>query len=61
VFRASKDAHPETPVILMTGFGYDPNHSIVRSGQEGLHCHLFKPIEIAQLLEESRKALTARG
>jgi DNA primase catalytic subunit len=45
----------------MTGFGYDPNHSIVRSGQEGLHCHLFKPIEIAQLLEESRKALAARA
>lgn len=61
VFRASKDASPGTPVILMTGFGYDPNHSIVRSGQEGLHCHLFKPIEIAQLLEESRKALAARG
>ena len=61
VFRASKDASPETPVILMTGFGYDPNHSIVRSGQEGLHCHLFKPIEIAQLLEESRKALAARA
>jgi CheY-like chemotaxis protein len=61
VFRASKDASLGTAVILMTGFGYDPNHSIVRSGQEGLHCHLFKPIEIAQLLEESRKALAARG
>jgi CheY-like chemotaxis protein len=60
VFRATKDASPETPVILMTAFGYDPNHSIVRSSQEGLHCFLFKPIEIAQLLDEARKALAAR-
>ena len=58
VFRATKDARPEVPVILMTAFGYDPSHSIVRSSQEGLHCHLFKPIEISQLLEESRKALS---
>lgn len=60
VFRATKDASPETPVILMTAFGYDPNHSIVRSSQEGLHCFLFKPIEIAQLLDEARKALATR-
>lgn len=57
VFRAAKDARADLPVILMTAFGYDPSHSIVRSSQEGLHCHLFKPIEISQLLEESRKAL----
>jgi hypothetical protein len=41
----------------MTAFGYDPNHSIVRSSQEGLHCFLFKPFQIKQLLEEGRKAL----
>lgn len=57
VFRATKDTSPSTPVILMTAFGYDPNHSIVRSSQEGLHCFLFKPFQIAQLLEEGRKAL----
>ncbi|HMN96976.1 MAG TPA: response regulator [Phycisphaerales bacterium] len=59
VFRASKDASPQTPVILMTGFGYDPHHSIVRSSQEGLHCFLFKPFQVSQLLDEVRKALTA--
>lgn len=57
VFRAAKDANPDTPVILMTGFGYDPHHSIVRSSQEGLHCFLFKPFQIEQLLEEVYKAL----
>jgi FixJ family two-component response regulator len=42
----------------MTGFGYDPHHSIVRSSQEGLHCFLFKPFQAQQLLEEVEKALT---
>jgi len=41
----------------MTGFGYDPNHSIVRASQEGLHAVLFKPFKVAQLLAEVRKAL----
>ncbi|MEY5031827.1 MAG: Transcriptional regulatory protein QseF, partial [Planctomycetota bacterium] len=58
VFRAAKDANAATPVMLMTAFGYDPNHSIVRSSQEGLHCFLFKPFQVSQLLEEARKALT---
>lgn len=57
VFRAAKDLDSETPVILMTGFGYDPHHSIVRSSQEGLHCFLFKPFQVEQLLEEVYKAL----
>jgi DNA-binding NtrC family response regulator len=57
VFRAAKDSNEGTPVILMTGFGYDPHHSIVRSSQEGLHCFLFKPFQIEQLLEEVYKAL----
>ncbi len=59
IFRAAKDADPDVPVILMTGFGYDPHHSIVRSSQEGLHCFLFKPFQAQQLIEEVHKALTA--
>ncbi|MFM1822666.1 MAG: hypothetical protein RI967_932, partial [Planctomycetota bacterium] len=43
VFRATKEITPSTPVILMTAFGYDPNHSVVRSNQEGLHACLYKP------------------
>ena len=58
VFRATKDASASTPMMLMTAFGYDPHHSIVRSSQEGLHCFLFKPFQVSQLLDEARKALT---
>ena len=57
VYRLAKAACPRTQVILMTGFGYDPHHSIVRSSQEGLHCFLFKPFQVSQLLEEVQKAL----
>jgi two-component system, sensor histidine kinase SagS len=60
VFRASKAIFPDTPVILMTGFGYDPHHSIVRATQEGLHCFLFKPFQVGQLLDEVYKALAPR-
>ena len=57
VFAAVHKANANTPVILMTGFGYDPNHSIVRASQEGLQAVLFKPFKIDQLLSEVRKAL----
>jgi DNA-binding response OmpR family regulator len=41
----------------MTGFGYDPNHSIVRARREGLAAVLFKPFKVDQLLSEIRTAL----
>ena len=41
----------------MTGFGYDPNHSIVRASQEGLASVLFKPFKVDQLLEDVFAAL----
>ena len=59
VFIASKECSPDTPIILMTGFGYDPHHSIVRASQQGLHSFLFKPFKATQLLDEVKKALTA--
>ncbi|MBI4716416.1 MAG: response regulator [Planctomycetes bacterium] len=57
VFAAAKEANPATPVILTTGFGYDPNHSIVRARREGLSAVLFKPFKVDQLLDEIRMAL----
>lgn len=57
VYRAATTAHPGTQVILMTGFGYDPHHSIVRSVQEGLHSFLFKPFKASQFFDELTKAL----
>jgi CheY-like chemotaxis protein len=59
VFRATRQHMPGTPVILVTGFGYDPHHSIVRATQEGLHAFLFKPVKVAQLLETVTAAMNA--
>lgn len=41
------------PLILMTGFGYDPGHSIVKARQAGLkpNALLFKPFRLDQLIE----------
>lgn len=59
VFAAAKDKNAKCPVILMTGFGYDPNHAIVRARKEGLAAVLFKPFKVDQLLGEIRQALMA--
>jgi len=57
VFSAAKRVNGDLPVILMTGFGYDPHHSVVRASQEGLSCVLFKPFQAERLVDEARKAL----
>lgn len=38
------------PLVLMTGFGYDPGHSIVKARQAGLQAVLYKPFRLDQLL-----------
>jgi CheY-like chemotaxis protein len=57
IFAAAQRKEDNTPVLLMTGFGYDPHHSIVRASQEGLSAVLFKPFKVEQLMDEVRKAL----
>ncbi len=57
VFASAKEKNDATSVILMTGFGYDPNHSIVRANREGLSAVLYKPFKVEQLLTEIKQAL----
>ena len=47
------------PIALMTGFGYDPGHSIVKARQDGLHpkCILFKPFRLDQLIDVVKTVL----
>jgi len=37
-------------LVLMTGFGYDPGHSIVKARQAGLCSVLYKPFRLDQLV-----------
>lgn len=57
IFAAVKDTRPACPVIFMTGFGYDPSHSIIRARQHGLAAVLYKPFKVDQLLTEVKGAL----
>ncbi len=57
IFAAARRQNENLPVLLMTGFGYDPHHSIVRASQEGLSSVLFKPFEVKHLMAEVRAAL----
>lgn len=45
------EMNERVPLILMTGFGYDPGHSIVKARQAGLKHVLYKPFRLDQLLE----------
>ena len=57
LFRETQVRFPGIPVILMTGFGYDPNHSIVRASQEGMQTVLFKPFKTSQLVDAVTQAV----
>jgi two-component system, sensor histidine kinase SagS len=46
-----RQLQPTAQVILMTAYGYDPSHSIVKARQEGLKHVLFKPFRVDQLLD----------
>ncbi len=66
LFGASIDAsassgNDESPMVLMTGFGYDPGHSIVKARQAGLHPKgiLYKPFRIEQLVSVTETILDA--
>ena len=61
IFAAAREINRDIPVILMTGFGYDPNHSIVRANKEGLSAVLYKPFKVDQLMNEIRQAVLPRG
>jgi len=49
--RQLLQVQPGTSIILMTGFGYDAKHTIIRARQDGLIVGtLFKPFRVEQLL-----------
>ena len=48
--RRLREAQPQARVILMTSYGYDPSHTIVKARQDGLKYVLFKPFRVDQLL-----------
>ena len=56
-YMRSRDLAPETPVVLMTGFGYDPTHSLVKARQAGCRVMLYKPFHLDRLCEAVAEAM----
>ncbi len=48
-----KEFYQDPPLILMTGYGYDPCHTVPKAREEGLRANavLYKPFRLEQLLE----------
>ena len=58
--REIMDVDP-LPLILMTGFGYDPDHSIVKARQAGLQLVLYKPFRVDQFLNTIEQIVSSPG
>ena len=58
-FMKTREVLPDVPVILMTGFGYDPDHTIVRASADGVQGILLKPFRTSQLIDAVRNAVVA--
>jgi CheY-like chemotaxis protein len=54
-----KETMEVVPLVLMTGFGYDPGHSIVKARQAGLKVVLYKPFRLDQLLDVVEQIVTS--
>jgi CheY-like chemotaxis protein/GAF domain-containing protein len=50
-YRKFREAQPKARVILMTAYGYDPSHTIVKARQDGLRLVLYKPFRVDQLMD----------
>ena len=58
-----KEFMERVPLVLMTGFGYDPGHSMVKARQAGLQAYavLYKPFRLDQLLDVVEKMVREQG
>ncbi|MCH2114430.1 MAG: response regulator [Pirellulales bacterium] len=54
-----KELMEQVPMVLMTSFGYDPGHSIVKARKEGLRCVLYKPFHLDQLVSVVEEIVSA--
>lgn len=58
-YKRLREVQPGIGVILMTGYGYDPTHSIVNARREGLNSVLYKPFRVDRLTETVEQAVRA--
>ena len=49
------------PLVLMTGFGYDPGHSIVKARQAGIELVLVQTVPAGSTARHGRKSRREAG
>ena len=57
LYSRTKDYNEHLPIIMMTGFGYDPGHAVVKSRKNGLRDVVFKPFDIQKLSDLIQKRI----
>ena len=55
LYSRAKELNEYLPIIMMTGFGYDPDHIVVKSRKSGLQDVIFKPFDIKKLTDKIKK------
>ena len=55
-----REVTDHVPLVLMTGFGYDRGHSIVKARREGLKFVLYKPFRLDQLVSAIEHTIEER-
>lgn len=58
-YHQLRAAQPQARMVLMTSFGYDSGHAIVRARQDGLRFVLYKPFRTEQLIDAVAGSSTA--
>jgi CheY-like chemotaxis protein len=58
LYRQLKDRTPQLPIMLLTGFGYDAGHSLVKARQMGMQTTIFKPFRRDLLLKAVQDAVS---
>ena len=56
-----KEFMESVPMVLMTGFGYDSEHSIPKARQEGLRGVLYKPFRLDQLVSAIEEIVSTQA
>ena len=57
LYSRAKEYDKNLPIIMMTGFGYDPGHAVVKSRGDGLQDVVFKPFDIQKLSDLIQKRI----
>ncbi len=60
LYSRSKELNENLPIIMMTGFGYDPNHAVVKARKDGLQNIVFKPFDTEVLAALIQRLTSAR-